>query len=253
MPIKYVGGKTKIVDELLPIVLAGNEGRPYVEPFCGSAAFLLRVPASFKRHGNDKNPFLIAMLTAVRDGWVPPSEVSEAEYQDIKRYPSKYAPELVGFVSIGCSFGSKMWGGYARGETNKGLPRNYSTEARNAVLADVTALQGVTLSAGRYTDLEIADGSVVYCDPPYQGTTDYGQYTVDNFGEFWRWAAKLVERDCQLFVSGYKSNKMTGWEIVWDKEVQTSLHSGRAANSKKNNRVEVLFQHTSQVRQLEVA
>lgn len=251
MPIKYVGGKTKIVDELLPLVLSGNEGRPYVEPFCGSAAFLLRVPNTFQRHGNDKNPFLIAMLSAVRDGWIPPTEVSEKEYQDIKRYPYKYAPELVGFVSIGCSFGSKMWGGYARTDDNH--TRNYALEAKTSLLADVAALQGVTFSAGRYTDLEIADGSVVYCDPPYQGTTDYGQYTVDNFGEFWRWAVKLVERNCKVFVSGYKHNRMTGWEIVWDKTVNTVFAAGRKAASTRNQRVEVMFQHTSQVRQLEAA
>ena len=113
MPIQYVGNKQKFAKDILKTILPGNEHRVYCEPFVGSAAFLIEVPNKV-RFANDKNPYMVALHEATRDGWIPPSEVSEDEYQAIRRAPGKYTPELVGFVSVGCSFSGKMWGGYAR-------------------------------------------------------------------------------------------------------------------------------------------
>jgi DNA adenine methylase len=242
MPIKYVGGKEKYAAEILALILPGNEHRPYYEPFVGSASMLVAVPPTMRRFANDRNPYLIAMHEAVRDGWVPPTEITEEQYSAIRRSPDKFSPELVAFVSIACSFGGKMWGGYARGKTNKGLERNYAAEGSRAIMETREALQGVTFTSGNFTDLVIPDGALVYCDPPYQGTTDYGAYTVNSFGELKTWCNKLSQRGCEVFISGYKQNKLTGWDIVWSTEVLTSLSKHRAEKAtSRNTRVECLF------------
>lgn len=237
MPIPYVGGKTKYAKEILAEILPGNEHREYWEPFVGSASMLIHVPANMRRFANDKNPYLIAMHEAVRGGWTPPTEVTEEQYQDIKRHPSAYSPELIGFVSIGCSFGAKMWGGYARNK--KGT--NYAAQSCKAVLSTFAPLQRVSFVSMDYQEVAIPDGALVYCDPPYAGTTDYGSYTTQ-VGDFWRWCDKLIKRNCQVFVSGYKSNKPSAWEIVWSTDVKTVLdNSNGHVNSWKKARVECLF------------
>lgn len=237
MPIPYVGGKTKYAKEILAVILPGNEHREYWEPFVGSAAMLVHVPTSMRRFANDKNPYLIAMHEAVRDGWSPPTEITEEQYKHIRQHPSQYPKELTGFVSIGCSFGAKMWGGYARNK--KGT--NYTEQSCRAALNTIGALQRVSFIAGDYQELVIPDGALVYCDPPYAGTTDYGDYTT-LAGDFWKWCNGLIKRDCQVFVSGYKHNKPCAWEIVWSTEVKTVLDNsnGQKANWKKV-RVECLF------------
>ena len=260
MPIKYVGGKEKYAKEILSIILPGNEHRPYYEPFVGSAAMLVNVPASMKRFANDKNPYLVAMHEAVRDGWIPPSDVSEEEYASIKRSPSNYPKELVGFVSIGCSFSGKIWGGYARGingrkmtaeERKLGLGRAYAADASRGVLKTVQALQGVVFTCGEYSELQIPDGALVYCDPPYQGTTDYGDYVISYFTGFKNWCLQLAERGCEVYISGYTRNKLTGWDIVWSKDVKT-LVNNKVADWKRN-RTECLFKPNLQAQGLVAA
>jgi DNA adenine methylase len=237
MSIPYVGGKTKYAAEILSVILPGNEHRVYWEPFVGSAALLVHVPTIMSRFANDKNPYLIAMHEAVRGGWIPPATVTEDEYKHIKQHPSQYPKELVGFVSIGCSFGAKMWGGYARDK--KGT--NYAAQSCRAVLNTIGSLQRVSFISTDYQELLIPDGALVYCDPPYAGTTDYGDYTTQA-GDFWRWCDKLIARDCQVFVSGYRKNKPFAWEVAWSTEVKTEIDNsnGQRADWKKS-RTECLF------------
>ena len=247
MAIQYVGNKQKIAKDILKIILPENEQRPYYEPFVGSGAFLCEVPVTMQRFANDKNPYMVALLTAVRDGWIPQSEVSEEDYNSIRRAPSNYPPELVGFVSVGCSFGGKMWGGYARQNKDH---LNYAAMSARSILKSKEPLQGVTFTTGEYFNMSIPDGALVYCDPPYQVTTGY-EYSVSNFGDFWRWVKGLVERGCQVFISGYSNNKVTGWDIVWKKQINTQL--GRNETSARNQRFECLFQHESQSGQVHEA
>lgn len=244
--MQYVGNKSKIVDGILEVMLLetydpdkGLEGLPYIEPFVGSAAVISKIPAGFTRFGNDRNPYLIAMLCAVRDGWVPPENVSEEEYKAAQHSPHKFAPEFVGFVSFACSFGGKQWGGYAF--NNSGT--NYARQGSRSLVKQSPSLKGITFTAGNYEDLSIPDGALVYCDPPYAGTLGYG-YSVDNFGDFKRWCEKLVARGVKVFISGYKRNRMTGWDIVWSQDVKTVMDKNKSGW--RSERTEVLLQHNSQ-------
>ena len=234
--MQYVGNKSKIVKEILPLILAGSKNRPYYEPFVGSAAVISQVPPSFARFGNDKNPYLIALLTSIRDGWVPPEKVTEEEYENTRRQASRLSPELVGFVGLCCSFGGKFWGGYARGTSDPSKrANNYALRGKRALLDLAPFLKGVQFTSSSYSDVHIPDGAIVYCDPPYQGTTGY-EYKVDNFGEFNRWCDKLVARDCRVFVSGYWANRRTGWDAVWKKYLKITMD-----RNAKDERLEVLF------------
>lgn len=60
-------------------------------------------------------------------------------------------------------------------------------------------LSQIHLSSKDYRDLEIPSNCVVYCDPPYAGTSEYSEGGF-NSSEFWTWASHLSETN-PVFVS----------------------------------------------------
>lgn len=59
--MQYLGGKTRIAKEILPIILADRkEGQYFVEPFCGGCNVTDNVLGN--RIANDYNEYLIAMF-----------------------------------------------------------------------------------------------------------------------------------------------------------------------------------------------
>ena len=108
--MQYMGSKNRIAKHILPIML--SERKPdqwWIEPFVGGANMIDKVIGN--RMGNDTHEYLIALLTAIRDGYIPPTDISKELYYAIKAEPQAYPKELVGFVGFLCSFGGKWWGG----------------------------------------------------------------------------------------------------------------------------------------------
>jgi site-specific DNA-adenine methylase len=63
----YQGSKAKLVNWFLPFMKPYLEKSSfYYEPFMGGANLLCRVPHN-RRLGSDVNPYLVALLTKVRD------------------------------------------------------------------------------------------------------------------------------------------------------------------------------------------
>jgi DNA adenine methylase len=193
------------------------------------------------RLGADINPYLIACLTAARDGWIPPHTVTEAEYQAIKANMSAYPPELVGFVGFGCSFGAKWWGGYAR--DNVGC-RHHATEAADALRAQAPYLRGASLVCCSYDALDIPDGAIAYLDPPYANTTEYKHSGAFDHTAFWSWACDLSAR-CRVFVSEYTAPD--GWVCIWQRDQTTNIDNKQSRGFKAQER---LFVPESQLRRL---
>lgn len=214
--MKFMGSKRRIAKHILPIILKYRaEGQLYVEPFVGGANSFERVENP--RLGADNNRYLIACLSAVRDGWIPPSTVTEDEYKAIRGNLDEYPPELVGFVSFGCSFGSNWGSGYARNK--RGV--NYAAETMRGLARQSRYLAGATFTHSAYQDLTIPDDSIVYCDPPYAGTAKYSKGGFDH-AAFWVWATELSKR-CRVFVSEYTAPE--GWECVWEMQQTTSINN----------------------------
>jgi DNA adenine methylase len=219
--MKYMGSKNRIAKYLLPIILADRQkGQWYVEPFVGGANMIDKVDGN--RLGADSNEYLIAALKLIRD--CPesiPDIITEDMYQQMKN--QRVVDGLTGFTSFALSFGGKFFGGYRRDVAGtKGSIYNMKTQtrrAKNAALVQSPLLQGVTLVCSKYLDLEIPPNSIVYCDPPYAGTTKY----KDGFNhkEFWSWAEELAQKGHKVFVSEYRAPE--SWTCVWSKEQTSSL------------------------------
>ena len=106
-----MGGKSRISKELSEVILSHTDKRDvYIEPFVGGGAMAEKMSAHFaKVILNDLHEDLMLMWDAVLNkGWIPPTEVSFEEYQELRNAePSA----LRGFVGFSCSFGGKWFGG----------------------------------------------------------------------------------------------------------------------------------------------
>ena len=193
--MNYMGSKARVAKHILPFMLEKRRDRPWVEPFVGGANMIDKVNGI--RLGNDINPYLISCLKALRDGWLPPQDVSKELYYAVKEHPENYPPELVCFVAGPCSFGSKWWGGYAHNTVG----RNYAQEAHRNVAKQAPKLKGVSFRCGSYLDMWIPRNSLIYCDPPYQSTTKYKD-GIDH-DVFWEWCRQKAREGHIVFVSEY--------------------------------------------------
>ena len=197
----YLGSKANHADEILKIVLAKRKpGQTYVEPFVGGANVICRVPdADGPRIGADINPYMVALHAALADGWDPPQTLLKKTYDGMKRDPSKFPPELVGFVVPAHTMGSTWFGGgFIRDEDRCSL-------ARKAALRDAPRLKGVRFICAAYDALDNPPESLIYCDPPYIGIQGYQSESQDKWRayKFWQWADKMVDEGHTVFVSEY--------------------------------------------------
>lgn len=229
--MKYMGSKARHAKEILPIILAGREdGQWYVEPFVGGANVIDKVGGN--RIGADFNPYVIALWKAVSGGWVPPDTVTEDEYAEARR--DRFEDARTAFIGFACSYGAKFFGGYARGKNSKGGWRNYADEGKRAMAKTQTGLLGVQFHHCSYDELDIPPNSIIYCDPPYQGTTGYATGAF-NHEKFWQWCRDKVAEGHKVYVSEYTAPD--DWVCVWEKTVNNTLT--KDTGSKKG--VEKLF------------
>jgi DNA adenine methylase len=225
--VRYMGSKDKYAKHIVPILMLGhNDTKPYVEPFVGGGNLIAKVPASI-RWGNDLAYYAVSLLDAIGNGgYIPPDEVTEKEYQEVKKHPYLYPPEYVGFLAYSCSYAGKFWGGFAKSVDTKGNPRNMAAEQVRQLTKQAVGLRGVHFTSVNYLDMQIPDGSTIYCDPPYAGTTKYKGYFDHDV--FWQWV-DVKAQSCRVFVSEYSA---PDWcECVWEKDVTNSLTKNTGAKS----------------------
>ena len=229
--MRYMGGKSRISKQISEILNSAiNKNKPFVSLFCGSCAIESKVQADVKIL-NDKHPYLIAMWQALQNGWMPPDVVTKEEYYHVKANMDEN-PALTGFVGFGCSFGGKWWGGYAKDKRGD----DYCGQAKRGLLKDFSGVRHATFTCLDYHDVEIPDGAVVYCDPPYANTTGYtvGQFDTN---EFWDYMRQLSKR-CDVYIS--EESAPDDFECIWSKEKIRTLEKSDNVGRVK---VERLFKY----------
>jgi len=226
--MRYMGSKNRLAKYILPVMLMERKSNQcWVEPFVGGANMIDKV--SGKRIGNDSHYYLIALLVALQDGWVPPTDVSKKMYYDIKGNKENYPDAVVGFVGFLCSFGAKWWGGYAK---NNKTGYNYAESGSRMLVKQAKNLKGIEFICGDYLNMIIPPNSFIYCDPPYKNMTAYKD-TIDH-DVFWQWCRDRAKEGHTVFVSEYVAP--ADFECVKTVEHKTSL-----SISGQHKRVEKLF------------
>lgn len=240
--MRYQGGKYRLAKHIAPIVNEVRGDRDLWDPFCGglscAVAFGGVVACS------DAHPALIAMYRAVAAGWDPPRTLSRAEWERARELPDSDPRKA--FAGFGCSFGGMWFHSYAE---NRG-PRlvaqgnragsyvtdDYCAATRKALLRDVPRIVqrgGFFFQADFLAEPATRTHMVIYCDPPYEGTTGYA-FGCDRAAFVTRcleWAALGVD----VFVSEYE---FPIGRVVWEAEKTHALRTQRGTRTERLFHVE---------------
>lgn len=230
--MRYLGGKVKISRPLTDFLKSVRKpGQIYVEPFCGGGAVISLMDG--QRIGSDLCPYLITFYRQLQDGWLPPETLSEERYKELKQlYKDTACNGEIGFAMYFCSFGGKAWGGYAR-DPKGGY--DFVKGARNSAIRLIEAVKDVKFYCYDFATLlqAIPLGSLVYCDPPYMGTTGYKfKFDHTRFFNVMRTFSHIHD----IYISEYQAPE--DFNCVWQIDRKTCLNT---ADGGKANRVEKLF------------
>lgn len=215
--MRYQGGKSRIAKQLaqtISNIILRERSLCFVSLFCGSCSVESKVAGFDRKILNDKHEYLIELLNGVKGGYELPDYISEEEYKYIRQHKDENKI-LTGFVGFGCSFGGKWFGGYARNKTGT----NYAAQSKKSLLKDMCNLLDAEFTCKDYRDVELPLGSVVYADPPYDGTTGYGKEKFDS-KEFWNYM-RYISKKHIVFIS--EQNAPDDFVSVWSSPFTRTL------------------------------
>ncbi len=128
----------------------------------------------------------------------------------------------------------------------KGCVDNMRTQSRRAfesIQKQAKVLNGVIFVHSDYRFLDLPANAIIYCDPPYEGTTKYATGGFDHKA-FWQWCREKVSEGHKVFVSEY--NAPNDFVCVWEKKVNNTL----VKDSGSKQGIEKLFIHESQFKDM---
>lgn len=245
--IKWVGGKTKLLPELLARV-PQRWGR-YYEPFVGGGALFFRLEPECATLG-DSNHDLINLYTVLSSGvdaLIPRLRQHKAKHGELHYYavralwndPSwQWAPlgRAAAMIYLNKTCFNGLWRVNKAGEFNVPI----GDYADPAVCApDVLRVAGLALARAKLVHGDYATtvsdarrGDFLYFDPPYDPVTQTsnftgytaGAFTRDDQGKLADAARALVNRGCKVMLSNS------------DTEFIRSLYNGFRIDSVQANR-----------------
>ncbi|HET9620005.1 MAG TPA: DNA adenine methylase [Kofleriaceae bacterium] len=222
--IKWVGGKTKLLPELLARMPARFER--YYEPFAGGAALFFRV-APTRAVLSDFNTDLINLykcLTRDVAGVIKKLEHHRTAHDEAHYYATRTrwndrelawttADRAATFIYLNKTCFNGLWRVNRAGLFNVPIGRYADPPicVPEALRAASAVLSRATLLNGDYRDAvkDAKRGDFLYFDPPYDPVTptaNFTSYTASMFGpeqqrELAETARKLVARGCQVMLS----------------------------------------------------
>lgn len=195
--LKWAGGKTQLLNELLPRI-PGNYNK-YIEPFIGGGAlFFAHRPENAVIA--DSNPELINLYRSVADdvegviAHLSKLEYSEESFYHIRaqdwtqQLPAEAAARTI-FLNRTCFNG--LYRVNKKGQFNVpfGKYKNPKILDEQTLIADSRLLKNTTIVCGDYQTVlaqHAAPGDFVFLDPPYLPVSEYAdfkRYTKEQFYE----------------------------------------------------------------------
>lgn len=243
--MKYMGSKARFTKEILPIILKDRKPEQwYVEPFSGGMNVISEVGG--KRYANDLNKYLIAMWEGLYNEKDRPNDIQKELYDKARtEYNNgtnmEFDDFMIGWIGfMGSANGRFFDGGYSgKSITKNGNTRDYIKEAINNIEKQIPKMKGMLVFTNKnYWELELPPNSIIYCDPPYEGTKQYSTSKDFNHELFWNWVRNISRQGHTVFVSEY--NAPDDFECVWQKEAKSSLSANGKIGGNKVS-VEKLF------------
>ena len=224
-----------IAKELLKIILHNRKPeQAYIEPFVGGCNMIEHVKG--KCIAGDNNKYLIALLKGLQERrsrmYCITKEDFNLAYLDYKNGTNKYFDNYtIGWICYMASFSGK---GFHAGYCNTTNGRNYIAEKVANVMKQRLKLAHISFHHCHYMNLlaNVPDNSIIYCDPPYEGTTGYDKYF--NHEQFWQWCREMKALGHDIYISEYSAP--SDFKCVWQKQVKVMLNT-----NKIRHRVERLY------------
>ena len=246
--MQYVGSKNRLSKELPPIIHSyiNDNCKGYIEPFVGGANMIDKIKYNNKI-GYDNNPYLIALLNHVKLTTDDiPEEITKEHYYDVKNNQSNYEEWYVGLIGFCGSFSAKFWGGYATQGNNPKYKKTPFNESRNNIIKQSVNLKDIKFECKDYKDLGNLSGYVIYCDPPYKGSTGYK--SKFNHDEYYDWLRKMTIQNIVL-ISEYEMPD--DFECIWEKDILCQVSKqNKLKSDDSNKRCEKLFIHKNGIKSL---
>ena len=215
--MRYLGGKQRISKEIANVILTLSPQRDvsYYEPFVGGGSMCVKLAPHFKQSfAGDTHEDLILLYKALQMGWLPPDYISEDDYKILRAAPPS---ALRGFAGFGYAFGGDWFRGYSKDKRGY----DYAGAAKRAALRDAASLGNVLFIRADYRIFSIPEKlSVVYCDPPYAGTSDYSVGRFDS-AAFWDEMRRWRANGAHVYVSEYSAPP--DWTPVWRRRVNRAI------------------------------
>lgn len=238
--MKYMGSKNRIAKEILPIILKDRkENQTYIEPFCGGLGTMDKVIGN--RLASDKNKYLIAMWWGLQENRERPYQISKELYSKARTEHNngtniEFDDFLIGWIGWMGSYNGRFFDGGYSGHCAGKTKRDYISEQIRNTEKQIDKIQGIDFKSCDYTELEIPNESIIYCDIPYKDTKQYATSKCFDHVLFWDWCRKMTKRGHQVFISEYQAPD--DFICVWSGKLNSYMKAGRSVEV-----TECLFQY----------
>jgi len=227
--MKYMGGKDRIANNILPIILKDRiDNQYYVEPFVGGCNVIDKVNGN--RIGSDKSVYLIEMWKSLSNGEKFLNEIDKQTYDKARtEFNNKtnlyFSDSEIGWIGFMASYNGRFFDGGYNGNYKK---RNYTKESIDNITKQVPNVLGVDFYCCDYKELEIPYNSIIYCDIPYKNTKQYLTSKNFNHNVFFEWCREKTKQGHKVFISEY--NAPDDFKCVWSGNIKSYMKAGRSEN-----------------------
>lgn len=194
----YLGSKERIKEFILRnIVRVRAPGQLYIEPFMGSGSIISEL--SGPRIGSDAHKDLMLLwMELVNDSFEEPATITKEVYDKLMK--SNVPSALRGYAGFFWSFSGMFDKGFSSAFYTKShsfhKARETAVKLRDAVLAPIPYYQ--------YIPEQWKDkNAVIYCDPPYLGTTGYKGTPDFDYERFYYWCEQMSSLGNTVLISEY--------------------------------------------------
>lgn len=240
--MKYMGSKSRIKKEIVPIIqgFITEDTTAYIEPFVGGCNVIDTISHNIKI-GSDNNKYLIDLHKEAKQGINFPTYISKEHYSEVreayKNNTDKFPNWYIGLVGFLASYNGRFFdGGYAKTiTTSKGTIRNYYDEAKRNYIEQIPYITDIEF---RYCDYSYyttdnTKGAVIYCDIPYANVKQYATSRNFDYLKFWNWVRTMST--CNIVIVS-ELQAPNDFKCIYEQATTRTVD-----NTKRVNSVEKLF------------
>lgn len=117
--------------------------------------------------------------------------------------------------------------------TKAGTTRNYYDEAKRNLIEQIPNLKDIKFIWDEYNSIQNSTFNypvLIYCDPPYKDTKQYGVSKNFNHNDFWNWIREISKnKDYIVLVS--ECQAPDDFKCIWQQEVIRSIDNNKRVSS----------------------